>query len=202
MPFPTAHRPLAKPTGAATNVPFHWVPPPMVARDPTTTARNAPRVPFAQSTRDAWEKTHRPVQSMPNAGPGAYEVRVEVLSTKAKTVREGAFATARRDAGALPPVQTVAGPEAPPKLDFVRTTQPKVAFARAPRDVVPHNAGFPGPRPVNFTALERRGPALSFTTAPREGPAANPATADVPLHQGTRPAKHKPAFKFSTAPRW
>lgn len=203
-PFGTATRPTAQPVGSAVLVPLHYLPPPLTARDPTTTVANAPQIKFGTSHREPLEK------ATSLAGPGAYDVcgPLNSLSTKLKTAREGAFPTARRDADQYAPrLQTDAGPGA---YDVVRATdavKPRAAapsFPRGPRERPAANLHFPGPRAVSF--VSKHAPAAVFPRGPGHNlvAVADLATLDVPLRgaEAQRPVRHKPAARFGTAPRF
>jgi Holliday junction resolvase RusA-like endonuclease len=82
----------------AADVPFHYLPPPLSQRDPTTEVKNGTQVFFPRSTREQRDKMSSMENSLPNAGPGAYDVvkGIEALSTKPKIVKTGPFALAER----------------------------------------------------------------------------------------------------------
>lgn len=207
VPFPTAHRPTAQPSGSAATVPLNYVPPPLLARDFTTMAKNAPKVPFAQSTRESWNKVNVAQPSLPNAGPGAYDVvkGMRALSTAHKTTSDGSFFTAHRDAGNDKTTQaTTAGPGAydlEGALNYTRQRQGKVPFPRATRWAKAVNQDFPAPRAYAF--VERHSPRMAFPTGlGHVMEAANPVTAAVEIRDVQRPLKHKPAVSFGNAPRW
>jgi hypothetical protein len=207
VPFPTAHRPTAQPSGSAATVPFHYAPPPLLERDPTTMAKNAPKVPFATSTREQWRRANDTSAATPRAGPGAYDVirGMRALSTSHKTISDGSFFRATREAGNdVARAQSAAGPgeyETERALDYVKPRAAKVPFPTAPRDAKAANAGFPGPSVVRH--IDKHVPRACFPTGPGHVmEPADPVTAAVPIRDTQRPPKHKPHIKFSTAPRW
>jgi len=73
VPFGDAKRD-ERPPGGAGDVPFHYLPPPMSARDPNADIKNSGFVPMAMSTREQWQNVHMKVQSSESAGPGAYDL--------------------------------------------------------------------------------------------------------------------------------
>ncbi len=189
-------------------VPFHYAPPPLLDRDPTTMAKNAPKVCFAMSTREQCERAASTSSATPRAGPGAYDVvrGINSLSTSHKTVSDGSFFRATREAGNdRLTVQTDAGPgeyEVEKGLDYLKPRAGSIPFTTARRDVRAANEGFPGPRVVKHS-LDKHTPRLGFTTGPGHVMApADPVTAAVPIRDTQRLPKHKPHFRFSTAPRW
>ena len=207
MPFPTAHRPTAQPSGSAATVPFHYNPPPLLDRDPTTMAKNAPKIPFATSTREQCAKAASTASATPRAGPGAYDVvrGMRFLSTSHKGASDGSFFRAHRDAGNnVVRVQTAAGPgeyQTERSLDAVKTRAARVPFTTAPREGKAANAGFPGPSVV--THIDKHAPRACFPTGPGHVMApADPVTAAVPIRDTQRPTKHKPHFAFGNSPRW
>jgi hypothetical protein len=206
--FATASRPTAQPVGSAATVPIHYAPPPLLNRDFTTVAKNAPKVPFAMSTRESRNKVNVAQPSMPNAGPGAYDVvrGMRALSTAHKTTSDGSFFTAHRDAGNWKTTMaTRAGPGAYPhlekSLDYVGNHLPKVPIPTAKRWAKEANADYPAPRAYKF--VERHTPRMAFPTGPGHVmEPANPATAAVEIRDVQRPVKHKPAMSFGSAIRW
>ena len=207
VPFPTAHRPTAQPSGSAATVPLNYVPPPLLARDFTTMAKNAPKVPFAMSTRESWNKVNVAQPSLPNAGPGAYDVvrGMNALSTAHKTTSDGSFFTAHRDAGNdKTTLATDAGPgayELERALNYTRMRAGKVPFPQAKRWTKAANEDYPAPRPYAF--VERHSPRAAFPTGlGHVMEPANPTTAAVEIRDVQRPQKHKPAMSFGNAPRW
>lgn len=207
VPFPTARRPVAQASGSAATVPFHYNPPPLIARDPTTMSKNAPKVPFAVSTRESWNRANVSQPSLPNAGPGAYDVvrGMAALSTAHKTVCDGSFYTARRDAGSgSRREQTPAGPgtyAVEGAVDYLKPKAGKIPFPTAKRWPKASNEDYPAPRAYKF--LERHTPHMAFSTAKGHTmEAADPVTAAIPIRDCERLPKHKPAFSFGTGKRW
>ena len=169
-------------------------------------AKNAPKVPFPLSTRESWNKVNVAQPSLPNAGPGAYDVvrGMASLSTQHKTVSDGSFFTARREAGnSTPRLQTDAGPGSyalERSLDYVKPRQGKVPFTQSKRWLKAHNADYPGPRGYAF--VEKHTPHMPFPTGRGHfTEPADPVTAAVPIRDCQRPAKHKPCFSFGKAKR-
>ena len=206
VPFPTALRPTAQPTGSAASVPFHYAPGRLLDKEPTTMAKNAPKVPFATSTRESWQKVNVAQPSLPNAGPGAYDVvrGMLALSTAHKTISDGSFNTARREAGNdRVRMMTDAGPGAyavEQALDYTKPRQGKVPFPTAKRWLKAHNADFPAPRAYAF--VEKHVPHMAFPTGRGHIlEAADPVTAAVPIRDCQRLPKHKPMASFGTAKR-
>ncbi len=207
VPFPTAHRPATQAVGSAATVPFHYAPPPLLERDPTTMAKNAPKVPFPMSTREQWQRANDTAASTPRAGPGAYDVvrGMKALSTSHKTISDGSFGRASRASGNdVVRIQTDAGPgeyQTEHAVDYVKTRAAVVPFGRAPRDVKAANANYPGPDVVAH--IDKHSPRACFPTGPGHTmEPGDPVTAAVPIRDTQRPLKHKPKFRFSTAPRW
>jgi len=167
-------------------------------------AKNAPKVPFMVSTRESWQKIHAS-SSQPNAGPGDYDVvrGMKALSTSHKTISDGSFFTARKDSG-VPGLQTAAGPgeyNLEVAQDYVKPRAGKIPFPQAKRWPVAHNENYPAPRAYQF--VERHTPHMPFPTGRGHTmESADPVTAAVPIRAADRPAKHKQAFKFTTAPRF
>jgi hypothetical protein len=192
--------------GSAAAVPFHYLPPPLLNREPTTMAKNAPKVPFPTSTRESWQRVNAAQNSMPNAGPGAYDVvrGMHALSTAHKTVSDGSFNTARREAGNdVVRMMTDAGPGAYAMergLDYTKPRTGRVPFGQAGRWLKAHNAGFPAPRAYAF--VEKHVPHATFPTGRGHTmEAADPVTAAVPIRDCQRLPKHKPCASFGKAPR-
>ena len=170
-------------------------------------AKNAPKVPFPMSTREQCQKANDTVASTPLAGPGAYDVirGMKTLSTTHKIISDGSFTRASRASGNdVVRLMTDAGPgeyQSEGALDYVKPRAAVVPFGMAPRDEKAANANFPGPSVV--THIDKHSPRACFPTGPGHimGPA-DPVTAAVPFRDAQRSLKHKPKFKFSTAPRW
>jgi len=205
--FSTAHRPTAQPVGSAATVPFHYAPPPLLDRDPTTMAKNAPKVCFAMATREQLARAASTAAATPRAGPGAYDVvrGLKSLSTSHKTISDGSFFRATREAGNDRVMAASAvGPgeyETSRSLDYTKPRAGSIPFTTAPRDVTAANAGFPGPDIVRH--IDKHTPRAAFPTGPGHVMApADPVTAAVPIRDTQRLPKHKPKFRFSTAPRW
>jgi hypothetical protein len=185
--------------GDGATVPFHYAPPPLLARDPTTLVKNSPRMPFCVSTRDQWIKVHMTPSSSPAAGPGSYDCNVDFMSTK-RISRQQSFTAARRQLGA----PDVGGP-AP--YDLTRALE--ASLPRSPRAVMPV-AGRPGdkplpesPGPVIVKFIKRHRPFIRFSTAPgHDVPPPNLVSASIPIRDGDRVRKHKPVVRFSSAPRF
>jgi hypothetical protein len=215
VPFPTAHRPTAQPAGSAATVPFHYNPPPLLDRDPTTMAKNAPKVPFATSTREQVARASSSSAATPRAGPGAYDVMrgMKSLSTSHKGASDGSFFRAHRDAGnSVARIQTAAGPGeyagTERNVDYVKPRAGSVPFTRAgavptARERETAKSGLPGPALVSFASLDKHAPRACFPTGPGHVMApADPVTAAVPIRDTQRPVKHKPHAAFGHAPRW
>ncbi len=169
-------------------------------------AKNAPKVPFPTSTRESWQRVNAAQNSMPNAGPGAYDVvrGMHALSTAHKTVSDGSFNTARREAGNdVVRMMTDAGPGAYAMergLDYTKPRTGRVPFGQAGRWLKAHNAGFPAPRAYAF--VEKHVPHATFPTGRGHTmEAADPVTAAVPIRDCQRLPKHKPCASFGKAPR-
>ena len=206
VPFPTALRPTAQPSGSAASVPFHYLPPPLLNREPTTMAKNAPKVPFSVSTRESWQRVHAAASSTPAAGPGAYDVvrGMLALSTAHKTTSDGSFATARREAGNdVVRMATDAGPGSYAMERAVDFTKPRMGnqpIGRAARWLKAHNADFPAPRA--YAPVEKHVPHMPFPTGRGHTmEPADPVTAAVPIRDCQRLPKHKPCASFGKAPR-
>ena len=205
--FSTAHRPTAQPVGSAAEVPFHYAPPPLLDRDPTTMAKNAPKVIMATSTREQCARAASTQSATPRAGPGAYDVirGMAALSTSHKTISDGSFFRATRDAGndRVRP-QCAAGPgdyDTERALDYTKPRAGSIPFTTAPRNEKAANAGYPGPNIVAH--IDKHSPRACFPTGPGHVMApADPVTAAVPIRDTQRLPKHKPHVKFSSAPRW
>ena len=168
-------------------------------------AKNAPKVPFAVSTRESWNKVHAST-SQPNAGPGDYDVvrGMNALSTSHKTISDGSFYTARKDAGNDEArIQTKAGPgeyDTERAQDYVKPRSGKIPFPTAKRWPKAANQDYPAPRV--YQVVERHTPHMPFPTGRGHTmESSDPVTAAVPIRACERPKKHKPAFKFSTAAR-
>lgn len=193
--FPTSRRPELE-LGDGATVPFHYTPPELLQRDPTTEVKNAPKVPFAMSTREQWDRAHATSASTPAAGPGAYDPNVDMMSTK-RMFPTLSFTTAKRTVGADAAVPAGPGPY---DVKFVEKHTPRLAFAASKRpETVP--ACSSGAYDVKF--IEKHSFRYTFSDAPgHDLKPADPATAAVPLRGGERAKKHKPVYKFSTAPRF
>lgn len=191
--FSTARRDdsVGLPDGAT--VPFHYAPPELLARDPTTMVKNAPKVPFSMSLREAY---YPKAASLAAAGPGAYDPNVDMMSTK-RMFPTLSFTTAKR-----PGLGGAEGGPGPYDVKFIEkhTPQLKMSTSSRPESRSATSAG-PG-SDVKF--IEKHTYSYRFSDAPREGKGmyADPATAAVPLRGGERVKKHKPSFRFSTASRW
>lgn len=188
-------------------MPFHYAPPPLLDRDPTTMAKNAPRVCFSQSTREQWARASSSSAATPRAGPGAYDVirGMKSLSTAHKTISDGSFFRASRASGNdRVMAQSDVGPgeyETSRSLDYVKMRAGSIPFTTAPRNGKAANEGFPGPAAVHH--IDKHTPRAAFPTGPGHVMApADPVTAAVPIRDTERLKKHKPQFRFSTAPRW
>ena len=206
VPFPTALRPTAQPSGSAASVPFHFNPPPLLSREPTTMAKNAPKVIFSQSTRESWQRVNSAQSSTPAAGPGAYDVvrGMHSLSTSHKTTSDGSFATARREAGNdLVRMATSAGPgtyATERAQDYTKPRMGNQPIGRATRWRKAHNADFPAPRA--YASVDKHVPHMPFPTGRGHTmEPADPVTAAVPIRDCQRLPKHKPCASFGKAPR-
>jgi hypothetical protein len=195
--FSTARRPELT-LGNGATVPFHYVPPKLLERDPTTEVKNAPKVPFCMSTRDQWERTHMAVASTAAAGPGAYDPNVDMMSTK-RVFPIVSFTTAKRNVGA--DSMSSQGNPGPYTVQFIEKHTPHLLFSNSNRDGKGEQRTTAGPYDIHF--VEKHRPVYKFSTAPgHELKPSDPATAAVPLRGGERVRKHKPQYKFSTAPRF
>ncbi len=164
-------------------------------------AKNAPKVPFATSTRQPPTKGNSCA-----AGPGGYDVvrGMLALSTAHKTVSDGSFATAGRGVGnGQLRLATSAGPGAyatEQSLDYTKPRTGKVPFPTAQRWLKAHNADYPAPRA--YASLDKHVPHMPFPTGRgHDVPLSDPCTAAVPLRNCQRPTKHKPCASFGKAPR-
>jgi len=197
--FSKVPRPATSVGGGAT-VPFHYVPPPLLARDPTTEVKNVPKVPFPQSTRDQWQAVHMAVTSSPDAGPGSYDCNVDFMSTK-RISRTQSFTLAKRQLGAA--VQPGPAPyslgERTLKSFYPRMPGAVMASAGRPSDrPLPES---PGPTAVSF--IQKHRPFIAFSTAPgHDVPAGDLVTAAIPIRDAHRVRKHRPMVRFSSAPRF
>jgi hypothetical protein len=197
--FSMTQRPATGVGGGAT-VPFHFVPPPLLARDPTTEVKNVPRVPFPLSTRDQWQAVHMAVTSSPDAGPGSYDCNVDFMSTK-RISRTQSFTLAKRQLGAA----VAAGPapysigDSTLKSFYPRMPGAVMAVAGRPSDrPLPAT---PGPVAVSF--IQKHRPFIAFSTAPgHDVPSGDLVTAAIPIRDAHRVRKHKPMPRFSSAPRF
>lgn len=185
--------------GNGATVPFHYVPPPLLARDPTTEVKNVPKVPFAVSTRDQWQAVHMAVTSSPDAGPGSYDTNVDFMSTK-RIARHQSFTRDRRVLGApVPP-----GP-APYSLDLaLKRFLPRMPSATMASTGRPGDKPLePAPGPALVQIIKKHRPFIRFSTAPgHDVPAGDLVTAAIPIRDAHRPRKHKPMIRFSSAPRF
>ena len=194
--FSTARRPEL-PLGDGAMVPFHYLPPKLLERDPTTEVKNAPKVPFCMSTREQWERSHMAVASTAAAGPGAYDPNVNMMSTK-RVFPIVSFTTAKRNVGAENSLLSNPGPYT---VQFIEKHTPKLLFSMSHRDGKGEGRTTAGPYDIQF--IEKHRPIYKFSTAPgHDLKPSDPATAAVPLRGGERARKHKPIYKFSTAPRF
>lgn len=180
-------------------VPYSYAPPPLSEKDFCGGVVNAPQVPF---TRSAREELHRAGGVPGRAGPGAYDVRIDALSTKHRTVIDGTFPTASRE-GVATRRATAAGPgeyDSLRALDVVKPSSARIPFPRASRDVQSATASNPGPRVVKF--VQRGTCAQSFGRGPGHiATSSAPVTAVAGIHNGTRLARGTPAQSFSRARR-
>ena len=186
--------------GNGATVPFHYLPPGLLSRDPTTEVKNTPKVPFPQSTRDQWQAVHMAVTSSPNAGPGSYELKCDPLSTK-RLSRTQSFTMAKRQLGASlqPGPAPYSLSERTLKAFYPRMPEAVMATAGRPSDKpLPESPG-----PVEYGIIKKHRPFIRFSTAPgHDVPPGDMTTAAIPIRDAHRVRKHKPMVRFSSAPRF
>jgi hypothetical protein len=186
--------------GDGATVPYHYLPPGLLARDPTTLVKNTPKVPFPQSTRDQWQAVHMAVTSSPNAGPGSYELKCDPLSTK-RISRTQSFTLAKRQLGAAVPPGPAPYSIGDRTLKAFYPRMPEAVMATAGR---PSDKPLPeSPGPIEYGIIRKHRPFIRFSTAPgHDVPPGDVTTAAIPIRDAHRVRKHKPMVRFSSAPRF